>query len=298
MDIREFKIFRDLAYERNFVKAAKLNFLTQPSISSHLKRLEEELGVKLFDRVPRKVTLTRDGELLLPHVEDLLLRCVNLKTLVAQSKGMPKGDVRIATVYSIGMYELTPFLKKFIHTYPEIYVRLQYRRAQIVYDLVLKNKIDIGLVAYPETRPKVEVTPFGTDHLVLIVPPRHRLAKRRKVRLREIQGETFIAFDQGIPTREAIDRKLIENGVTVQVRMTNENIDTLKRSVEVGLGISIVPSRTVAEELRKGTLKSIQIVDVKLDRPLGILTLKDHILSYPVQLFIQMLKEQFVRSRK
>src|SRR3989338_6318615 len=153
MEFRDLKIFRDIAQEKSFVKTAKLNFLTQPSISSHLKHLEEELGVKLLERVPRKVTLTRDGELLLPHVEDLLLRYENIKTFVAKTKAITKGDVRIATIYSVGMYELSPILKKFISSYPDVHLHLQYRPAEMIYDLILKNEIDLGIVAYPETRP-------------------------------------------------------------------------------------------------------------------------------------------------
>lgn len=296
MELRDLKIFRDIANEKSFVKTAKLNFLTQPSISTHLKRLEDELGVKLFERAPRKVAITKEGELLLPHVEDLLLRHDNLKAHLAQTKQIPVGNVRIVTVYSVGMYELAPFLKKFIRTYPNIHIELQYRRAGVIYDLILENKIDLGIVAYPDTRAKIKVTPFGTDHLVLIVPPHHRFAKRKHIHLRQIQGEHFIAFDQGIPTREAIDQVLERLGIKVQIQMTNENIDTLKRAVEVALGISIVPSKTVTEEIRKGTLKSIQLDGVKLNRPLGILTLKEQILSFPVQLFIEMLTNKKLRS--
>lgn len=288
MELQGLKIFRDLAHEKSFVKTAKLNFVTQPAVSYHLKHLEEELGVKLFERSPHKVSLSKEGEALLPQVEDILEKCMGLKTRIADLKSLPKGDIRIATIYSIGIYELAPVLKKFIRRYPEIHVHLQYRRSDIIYDLVLKNKIDLGMVAYPENRSKINVRIFDSDHLVLIVPPHHRLAKQRSVRLREIKGESFIAFDRGIPTREAIDKMLEQRDAKVKIRMTNENVDTLKRSVEVGLGISIVPSKTVREEIRKGTLKSLEIKDVRLDRPLGILTLKEQAPSLAVELFMQM----------
>src|SRR3989338_8967004 len=251
MELRELKIFNDIAQEKSFVKAAYLNYLTQPSISSHLKRLEEDLGVKLFDRAPRKVALTKDGELLLPHVQELLLKCENLKTLAAQRKHIKKGDIRLATIHSIGIYELAPVLKKFMRTYPDIHIHLQYFRSDIIYDHVLKNTIDLGLVSYPESRAKIQVTPFANDHMVLIVAPHHRLAKRRSVPLESIQGENFVAFDKGIPTRDAIDEVFRRKKIQVSIRTTNENIDTLKKAVEVGLGVSIVPCKTVREEARK-----------------------------------------------
>src|SRR3990167_246151 len=146
MEFRELKIFRDIAHEKSFVKTAKLNFLTQPSISTHLKHLEEKLGARLFERVPRKVSLTKEGELLLPHVEDLLLRHDKLKTCLAEAKHIPRGDIRIATIYSVEIYELSLFLKKFIRPYPEIHTHHQSRQADTIYDLLLENKIHVGIV--------------------------------------------------------------------------------------------------------------------------------------------------------
>ena len=289
MELRALKIFKDLACERSFVKVARQNFLTQPSISAILKQLEEELKTRLFDRAPRKVVLTKTGELLLPHVEELLSRAGDLKSLAAQTQNIVAGDLRIGTIYSIGMYELAPSLKKFMKAYPEIHILLQYERSDVLYDLLLRNKIDLAFVAYPKSRTGVQITPFGTDQMVLITAPDHPLAKQKSVYLKNIEGERFIAFDPGIPTREALDKVLGSRGIRVSIRMTNDNVDTLKRAVEIGLGISIVPYRTIREEEREGTLCAIQIRDLRLERPLGILTPKGRAPSQPSQLFIQTL---------
>ena len=291
MDIRDLKIFHDIAQEKSFVKAAHLNYLTQPSVSLRLKQLEEKLGVKLLDRAPRRVLLTREGELLLPRVEELLEQFENLKSFVAKLKNVKKGNVRVATIHSVGIYELTPILKKFIRTYPDVQIHLQYRPAQVIYDLVVRKEIDLGLVAYPQFRSKIEITPFAKDTMVLIVPPDHRLAKRKSVPLKNIRGEKFIAFDQSAPTREAIDEVLAKKGITVAIQSVNENVDTLKRAVEVGLGISIVPSKTVSEEIQKGSIRALKIRDGCFERPLGILTLKGRILSEAAALFIHTLTE-------
>ena len=292
----ELKIFADLAQEKNFVRTAELNYLTQPSVSAHLKRLEEELKVKLFDRVPRKVSLTKDGEHLLPYAQEVLLKCENLKTRAMRYKNIVKGDLRITTIYSIGIYELAPLLKKFMRSYPDIHLHLQYNGASAIYDLVLNNKIDMGIVAYPEHHPKIQITPFATDRMVLIVPPNHRLAKKRSVFLKEIRNEKFITFDKDIPTRKAIDKILDKKGVRVSIRTTNENVDTLKKAVEIGLGIAIVPCKTVQEEVRKGTLIRIPFRDIKFERPLGILTLKDRVMGHSAQLFINRLTAEGVKS--
>ena len=247
MEIRQLKIFRDLAYEKNFVEVAHRNFLTQPSISMHLKHLEEDLGVRLFNRAPKKVFLTKEGEMLLPHVEEILSKCDHIKSLTAGKKNTQQGDVRVATVPSIGIYELSASMKKFMTAFPDVKIHLQYISSEMIYELLLKNKIDLGIVAYPEERTRIQVTFYAKDHMVLIVPPTHRLAKKKQIKLTDIRNERFIAFDKGIPTRTAIDNILSSKGIQVAVRSTNENIDTLKRAVEAGLGVSLLPCKTVRD---------------------------------------------------
>ena len=292
MTLLELKIFSDIASEKSFAKAADLNFVTQPSISSHIKHLEEEFGVRLFERVPRNVRLTREGALLLPYVRDILLKADNLKILARKSKKLPQGNIRSATIHSIGIYELSPILKKFMAAYPQINLHLQYRRADAIYELVLKNEVDFGIVAYPEDHHGIKVIPFTSDNLVLITPADHPLGKKQRVPLKKIQGENFIAFDDGIPTRKAIDKILAAKRVDVSIRMTNDNVDTLKSAVEVGLGISIVPSKTVVSEVQRGALRAVQISDAKLTRPLGILLPKGRELNYPVQIFLKTLTQK------
>ncbi|MBI4970982.1 MAG: LysR family transcriptional regulator [Candidatus Omnitrophica bacterium] len=289
MNTLSLKIFKDIAYEKNFAKVGKLNFLTQPSVSSHIKNLEELLGCRLFDRAPRKVSLTKEGEFLLPYVEDLLTRIGNLKSHLSNKTKTLKGNVKIATVYSIGIYELAANLKKFIRAYPDIYIHLQYSRSDLIYDLILQEKIDFGIVAYPKNRPRIKITPAGKDNLILIAPPKHHLAKKRSIKLQEINNENFITFDEGIPTREAINEALNSKEVKVFIRMTNDNIDTIKKAVEVGLGISIVPRKAVEKEVAQGLITSIRISDLQLSRPIGIITLNERVPTHPAQLFINML---------
>lgn len=293
MDLFALKLFRDIAAESSFVKAAKINFLTQPAVSFHIKKLEEELQVKLFDRVSRKAILTREGGFLLPVAENILQQCENIKTRLKDFKQAPIGEVRVATIYSIGVYELTPFLKTFIRTYPQINIQLQYLRSDVIHDLVLKNSIDLGIVAYPKAMESLEIVPLGTDTLVLIAPPQHPLAARKSIRLEEIRGENFVAFDNNIPTGEKLNQALAYRGVEVNVRMKNENIDTLKRSVEVGLGVSIVPKKTITAEVQQKRLAAIEIRDLPLERPLGAIVKKGRILNYPAQIFLQMLVQKY-----
>ena len=289
MKLLQLKIFRDIAYEKSFVEAARINFMTQPSVSAHIKQLEEELGIRLFDRVPRKVTLTPEGRVYLHHVEEILQKCDNLLALPGSQKKSPKGEVRVASIHSIGMYELGTFLRNFMQRYPGVQIHLEYQDAHRVYELVKKKKADLGMVAYPEKHANLQTITFGKDRLALIVPANHHLAQANRVTLKQIRNEPFIAFDLNTPTREHIDQVLKANDVQVSVQMTNNNIYALKKAVEAGLGISIVPWKTVDDEVKSGTIRRIRLSGKKLYRPLALLALKGDSISQVTNIFMDSL---------
>ena len=296
MKLLQLKIFRDIAYEKSFVKAAEINCITQPAISAHLKLLEEELGVRLFDRVPRNVALTLEGRTYLSHVEEILQKCNNLKNLPGLLKQSPQGEIRVASIPSIGMYELGSFLRSFMYQYPQIKIDLQYQDAQKVYDLIKSKKVDLGMVAYPEKISYLSHTLFGKDSLALIVPAHHPLAQEKKINLKDINNEPFIAFDSNTPTRNQIDTFLKNRKVEVSIKITNNNIYALKKAVEAGLGISIVPWKTVDDEVRAGTILRFALDGNELYRPLAITTLKGRVQSNLNQLFINSLVAHHCRD--
>jgi len=289
MKLLQLKIFRDIAYTKSFVKAARMNFITQPSVSAHLKQLEEELQVKLFDRVPKKVIITQAGILYLQHVDDILNRCDNLLALTENREGSIKGVIRIASIHSIGMYELGPFLKKFMQQYPRIEIHLEYQDSFNVYELVEKRKVNIGMVAYPKKHTKVKTTIYGKDQLVLIVPAGHHLAHSKQINIQQIVNEPFIAFDSNTPTRKQIDKLLKKNKIIVNIKMINNNIFALKKAVEAGIGISIVPLDTIEDEVKKGDICVVKLIDVELYRPLALLTPKNGEVRKVEKLFMDSL---------
>jgi DNA-binding transcriptional LysR family regulator len=194
------------------------------------------------------------------------------------------------------MYEMGDFLSSFMQSFPRVHIHLQYRRADEIYRLLGKEVIDIGMVAYPEKRTNIVSTSCGEDDLVLITHPRHMLARRKSVLLKHIQDQNFIAFESGIPTREAIDAILSENKITVNNRMSNDNIFTLKKAVEAGIGISIVPANSVDEEVQKGSIVRLPIRDIELTRPIALLQRKKHKPNKPLEVFIHRILD-FNRQR-
>lgn len=297
MNIVQLRLFRDIARELSFIKVAQKNHISQPAVSVHIKKLEDELGKKLFSRTPHNIKLTVDGEMILDDVKEILRLCEGLKIRSSYSQGVLEGNIRIAAIHSVGMYEIGDFLTAYMKNFPQVHIHLEYRRSDEIYDMLSKEIIDIGVVAYPERRTNIEVTPCGEDDLVLITHKNHALAKRKSVLLQHIQGQPFIAFEQGIPTREAIDRVLCENKIQVDYRMSNDNIFTLKKAVEAGIGISIVPSNAVNEEVQKGSLVRLPVRDIKLTRPIALLQRKNHKPNKPLELFINQLLD-FNSQRK
>ncbi|RLA63831.1 MAG: LysR family transcriptional regulator [Epsilonproteobacteria bacterium] len=289
MKLIQLKLFRDIAYEKSFVKAAQINFMTQPSVSVHLKQLEEELGVRLFDRVPRRVILTPEGKVYLQHVEEILNKCDNLLALPGTLGTSLKGEVRIASIHSIGMYELGPFLRSFMQQYPGIRIHLEYQAAYKVYDLVQKRKAHLGMVAYPEKHIKIQSITYGKDQLGLIVPANHHLAQKDRIRLQQIEGEPFVAFETSTPTREQIDKFLKKKNIQTKIKMTNNNIYALKKAVEAGIGISLVPLSTVDDEVQRGTIRKVKIVGMNLYRPLALLISKKYPVNQVTEVFMDAL---------
>jgi DNA-binding transcriptional LysR family regulator len=289
MNLTQLSLFRDIARELSFIKVAQQNHISQPAVSVHIKKLEHELGKKLLTRTPHNIQLTPEGLIILADVKKILYLCDNLKISSNYQHETMEGNIRIAAIHSVGMYEIGDFLSTFMKSYPKIHIHLEFRRSDEIYSLLLTERIDIGVVAYAEKRTRIEALSLGQDELVLIVDKNHPLWGKKSIKLEEINNEPFVAFEEGIPTREAIDQMLMERGVGIDIRMTNDNIYTLKRVVAAGIGVSIVPTSSVDEEVSNGLLCRVKIRDIDLYRPLSLLKLKKNALSPPTELFVEQL---------
>tara|TARA_R110001592_G_scaffold130225_1_gene343337 strand:+ start:174 stop:1067 length:894 start_codon:yes stop_codon:yes gene_type:complete len=289
INLTQLKLFRDISRELSFVKVAQQNFISQPAVSVHIKKLEHELGKKLLTRTPHHIQLTPEGTLILADVKKILYLCENLKIRSNYQQETMEGNIRIAAIHSFGLYEIGDFLSSFMKAYPKIHIHLEFRRSDEIYSLLLTERIDIGVVAYPEKRTRIESIPLGQDELVLIVDKNHRFWGKKSIKLEQINNEPFVAFEEGIPTREAIDKILDEKAISVDIRMTNDNIYTLKKVVSAGIGVSIVPASSVDEEVMNGILSRIKIRDIALFRPLSLMKLKKNSLSPPIEAFIEQL---------
>src|SRR5881409_3662818 len=208
MQIDKLKVFCDLADTESFTKAAQINDITQSAVSQQISSLERVFKSLLIERSKKKFRLTREGQVLYDYSKQIIQTYDLLYSKLQEIKDIISGTIRVATIYSIGLHDLPPYLKKFLKSYPTVNVHVEYRRSNQVYEDVLGNVVDLGLVAYPTKDPKLEVVPLRKDPLVLIVHPQHPLAKNKSVRIKSLSGQKFISFDPDIPTRRAIDKIL------------------------------------------------------------------------------------------
>jgi LysR family transcriptional regulator, transcriptional activator of the cysJI operon len=291
MQIESLKIFCDLAETESFTKAAQINKITQSAVSQQISSLERQFKSLLIERSKKKFRLTREGQVLYDFSKQMIQTYDSLHSKLQEIKDIISGTVRVATIYSIGLHDLPPYIKRFMKSYPTVNVHVEYRRANQVYEDVLGNIVDLGLVAYPVRDSKLETIALRKDPLVLICHPQHPFAKQKNVRLKALAGQKFIGFEPDIPTRKALDRILKENGVEVQHVMEFDNIETVKRAVEIDAGISIVPQGTILSEVAKQTLAQVVLDDGDFYRPLAAIYKKNKVLSPAVKQFLAILKE-------
>ncbi len=289
MQIENFKIFADLVETKSFSKSAKLNGITQSAVSQQARAMERHFKTLLIDRSQKQFQLTREGQQVYDAAKEMLHTYEKLLSELQEMKKVISGTIRISTIYSIGLHELPPFIKKFLHDYPSVNVRVEYRRSNLVYEDILHNAVDFGLVAFPVKQRQIDVLPFRNDHLVLIAHPQHPIAKRSEIEIKDLTGQKFIGFDPDIPTRKAVDQIFREHKLEIEPVMEFDNIETVKRAVEIDHGIAIVPQATVTQEARQGTLAVLQFKGRAFTRPLAILHRKGRVLTPAMRKFIETL---------
>ena len=292
MQIESLKVFCDLAETQSFTKAAQINGVTQSAVSQQISSLERLFKALLIERSKKKFRLTREGQVLYEYSKQVVATYDALYGKLQQIKEIISGTIRVATIYSIGLHDLPPYVKKFLKAYPTVNVHIEYRRANQVYEDVIGNVVDLGLVAYPTRDSKLEIVPLRKDPLVLICHPQHPLAKHKSIKLKALSGQKFIGFEPDIPTRRALDRVLKQHGVHVHHVMEFDNIETVKRAVEIDAGVAIVPQGTVIQEVTKQSLAQVTLDDGQFYRPLAALHKRNKVLSPAMKEFLATLKEE------
>ena len=290
MHIESLKVFCDLIDTRSFSKAATMNFISQSAVSQQIRAFEEKFDRQLVERSRKGLVPTPAGLLFYKGCREILDRYAALGEELKHLGNIVSGQVRVATIYSVGLHEISQVVKNFIKTYPQANIHIEYSRANKVYDDVINGSNDFGIVAFPSERPQIEIIPFRNDRLTLICYPEHRFAKRKTIEIEQIDGEPLIGYERDIPSRKAIDKILREHQVTPNYVMEFDNVETMKQSVEAGQGITILPRATVENEIRAKTLYVVNFTESYL-RPIAVIHRKGRNFSIAAQKFLDMLTD-------
>lgn len=292
MHIETLKVFCDLADLRSFSKTAEKHLLSQSAVSQQVAQLELTLKCQLLDREKRPLELTPAGELLYRACREILDRYEQFKSELNALKSSAGSRINVAAIFSIGMHTLPDYVKTFMVSYPNVNVHIEYFSAQRIYELVLSGDIDIGLVAVPKKDKRLEVYEFENEPLILACSPKHPLSRESQVDIHKLQFERFIAFEKDVPTREWIDNILQHYNVVVRPVMEFDNIETIKRAVEINSGISVLPQTAILQEVSGGSITAIPFSNENFFRPTGIIVRKGKILSQAGRYFIELLRKK------
>ena len=289
MHVENFKIFSDLVDSESFSRAAKQNGITQSAVSQQLRAMEKHFNILIIDRSQKQFRLTHEGNKLYDSAKEIVYLYDKLGSELQEMKKIISGTIHISTVYSIGLHELPPYIKQFMTIYPEVNVRVEYRRANMVYEDILANSIDLGLIAYPQKHKQLEILPFHDDELILACNPEHPFALSEEVDIQELNKQKIIGFEPDIPTRKATDKIFKDSDIDVDLVMEFDNVETVKRAVEINAGIAIIPKTTVIREEAQGLLKVVTFKDQTYTRPLALIHRKGRVQTPAMKKLIELL---------
>jgi DNA-binding transcriptional LysR family regulator len=292
MHIETLKIFCDLVELESFSKTAEKHFLSQSAVSQQLAQLELAHKVQLLDRKKRPMALTAAGRLFYDACKDIIGRYERLKSELNTLQKPSAGRINVAAIYSIGMHSLPDYVKRFMVKYPDVNVHIEYSSSDQIYESVLSGEVDIGVVAVPRRDRRLDVFDFTDEPLVLVCSPNHILARESQIDIHKVQFERFIAFEKDTPTRRWIDNIIQRYNIVVRPVMEFDNVETIKRAIEINAGISILPENTIVQEVSGGTIKAVSFSNERFVRPTGIITLKDKILGQAARYFIELLRKK------
>ena len=292
MTFENTKLFKDIAQLKSISRGASLNGISQSAASQQIQELERQLGLTLFDRSTRPLAPTQAGKLLFDFCRDVLRREEQFQVQLENLKGLVEGALRVASIYSIGLSEMSRVQEEFTARFPNAQLHVDYLRPDKVYEAVLADQADLGLVSYPSGSKDLAVIPWREEEMTVASPPWHPLARKPVLLPADLNGQDYVGFDEDLMIRRELDRFFREQGIEIHLAMQFDNIQMIKEAVALGSGISILPARTMQAEIAQGRLVSISLHAPELVRPIGIVHRKRKRFNRATQAFLELLLEQ------
>jgi DNA-binding transcriptional LysR family regulator len=292
MELWQLEVFMAVVEEKSFSRAGKRIGRTQPAISSAVKLLEEGLGEPLFDRLGKSIHLTAAGEMLVDYARRLLRLRDEAAQAIGELRGLHRGTLKLGANETTCLYLLPGVLAAFKQAYPQVQVDIQRAITRSITEKVIEGMLDFGIVTLPVQDGRLETLTIHQDELALIVGPVHRLASRRSVQMSELREEPFILHKIGTTTRERLVKHFSDGGVKLNVTMELASIESIKRFVSIGMGISIVPRLCIGKELEEGSLRAVAIRNARFQRQLGLIYSKGRYQSQAARAFLALVTQK------
>lgn len=290
MDLSQLHLFKDIVQTRSISRGAALNGVTQSAASQTVQELERLLGVQLLDRSRRPLEVLPAGKVFYDFCRDTLRRHQDFLVELEELRGANGGTVRVAAIYSVGISEMARLESEFARRLPAGVLEVSYLRPEKVYQSVVDERVDLGLVSYPESTREVIALPWRDEQMVIACSPQHPLAASASLRPEDLERADFIGFDEDLPISRDIERFLREQGVRVHVVMRFDNIQSMKEALRLGHAVSLLPVPILREDVTEGRL-SVVPLEKPLFRPLGIIHRRRRAFNRATQVFLELLRE-------
>lgn len=291
MQLEFLHVFCDVARHRSFSQAAAANGLSQSAVSQIVLQLERRLGVQFVDRSTRPLQLTSLGQVYYEGCRELVEQYRELEASIRRAQTQIDATVQVAAIYSVGLGDMGQYVEQFAALHPGAKVHVEYLHPDRVYERVLEGTADFGLVSFPRKARELIVLPWRTEEMVLTCAPGHELATHKAVRPAQLQGAKFVGFDKDLVIRRHVDRFLREHDVAVETVMEFDNIENIKKAIEISAGVALLPEPTLRREVEAGTLVTRPMAGARLERPLGVILNRHHKLTTTVLRFLDLLRQ-------
>jgi DNA-binding transcriptional LysR family regulator len=292
MELSQLEFFVTVVEERGFSKAAERVFRTQPAVSIAIRRLEEEIGTPLFERGQKSPVLTEAGQLLYDYARRLLALRDQALDVVGELRALKRGRVRIGANESTSLYLLPHLILDYRARYPEVMVEISRHTSERLPREVLDRNVDFALLAYEPVDSQLESFPVLQDPLVLIVHPEHPLARRASVTIEELGRESFLAHNVKTGSRHKVMETFAAHHTPLNITLELATIETIKRFVQLRVGVAFVPRMCVEEELARQTLVTVPVEDLSYVRTLWVTRRSGAELSPAAAAFLEILRQQ------
>ena len=293
LTLRQLQCFSAVAKNLSYTKAAEDLHLTQPAVSVQIRQWEQQAGLRLTEQFGKKIHLTEAGEEVYRYARSILQQVDEMDVVLDRLKGFSGGRLRIAAISSAN-YFAPRLLGTFHQRYPDVSVSMDVINQKAVLQLVLDNEVDMAIMGQPPGDPQIEAIPFMENPLIIVAPPEHRLAGRKRIQLKELEKEVFLLREPGSGTRGAMERFFREQKLKLTTGMGMGSLSSIKQGVVAGLGLALLPRNAVRNELQFEQLVELKIRGLPIQRHWYVVMHKGKRLSVAAEQFRQLLVDEAV----